>query len=93
MCMLLGNCDKFYFTYVIVHRNRVQRVSNLTEYKWIFVKGWKTEVKLFVNSRNLSLFLCQHCILSYSFANIPFEIGSMGSVFMINDDLNGKLLI
>ncbi len=29
-------------------------VSNMTEYKQIFAKGWKAEIELFVTSHNLS---------------------------------------
>ncbi len=54
---------------------------------------WKTEIKLFINSWTLSLFLSQHCILPYLFANTPFIFGSAGSLFKINDDLNDELLI
>ncbi len=41
----------------------------------------------------LLLFLSQYHILPYLFANVPFKIGHIGSVFTINDDLNLKLFI
>jgi len=46
-----------------------------------FLKNWDQAL------HNFSLFLGQHCILPYTFANILFQMGPMGSVFTINDDV------
>ncbi len=43
--------------------------------------------------QNFSKFLCQHCILTYLFANIPLKVYSMGKRFTINDDENYKLFV
>jgi hypothetical protein len=54
----------------------------------MFTKMWKNEIKPFIISHYFSINIIFYHFL---FANIPFKIGSMGSVFMINDDLNDKL--
>jgi hypothetical protein len=47
------------YTFVIYQTSQIEIlvnwiVSNMTEYKQIFAKGWKTEIELFVISPNLS---------------------------------------
>ncbi len=100
----LGNCDKFYFTFKFkiqmwvwigqifkrdwIPIHHLSNLSNLNifecdKYKQIFAKGWKTDIELFIISHNSSYFSI----------NIVFKIGSMGSVFMLNDGLNDKLFI
>jgi hypothetical protein len=67
-------------------------VLNLNE----FIKGWKTENKLFIISCNLSQFIVISQSASYItvfFASTQFKFGSIGSLFMINDDLNDELFV
>ncbi len=44
-------------------------------------------IELFINL----LFPIVHWILPYLFANVPFKIGSMGSVFTMNDVENNSI--
>jgi hypothetical protein len=46
---------------------------NWNKHKQIFVKGQKTEIKLFIICHNFLLSPFLHCILPYLFANIPFK--------------------
>ncbi len=66
---------------------------NYAEFKWILAYQWKTDIKLFVNSRKYSKFLGQHQILLYLFVNTLFNGHSIGSGFTKFGSENDKLFV